>query len=454
MRWPLSDACQGLGGRLVGPDVAFTSVGTDSRRDCTGELFVALRGPRFDGHAFVADAAAGGAVAALVEQALPPDLPQCVIPDTRLALGRLAAVWRDRLAGRVLAITGSNGKTTCKEMVASVLAQVGRTRATQGNLNNDIGVPLTLLAARDEAFLVVEMGANHPGEIGYLSSLTRPDAALITNAGRAHLEGFGSVEGVARAKGEIAQGLSASGTLVVPAESPFLPLWRELAAGRRLLTFGLDVSADLTARSGEITTTWEPDGFRTRFEARFGTLSLPLSLRLAGQHNVRNALAAAALTLAVGAPPEAVSAGLEAVAPVKGRLKPVPGSAGCRLIDDSYNANPDSVAAALAVMAEWPGRRHLVLGELGELGAEAAALHREIGSSARALGVEHLHAVGELSAAAVAAFGPGGQHYADQDALISALRSAVGPEDLVLIKGSRAAGMDRVVAALSEAEAS
>ncbi|MBK1699680.1 UDP-N-acetylmuramoyl-tripeptide--D-alanyl-D-alanine ligase [Thiococcus pfennigii] len=452
MRWQLAAACAQIGGRLVGTDVPFAAVGTDSRRDCAGQLFVALRGGNHDGHAFVPEAAARGAVAALVEEALPIALPQCVVADTRLALGGLAAAWRDRLPGRVLAITGSNGKTTCKEMVAAILAEVGSVRATAGNLNNDIGLPLTLLAARAESHLVLEMGANHAGEIAYLSGIARPEAALITSVGRAHLEGFGSLEGVARAKGEIVTGLPVDGTLVVPGDSPFLSLWRDLAGGRRVMTFGLDATADVAADPARVQACWDEDGFRTEFEARHGALRLPIALRLAGHHNVRNALAATALALAVGVAPAAIAAGLARVVPVPGRLAPLAGLADSRLIDDSYNANPDSVAAAIAVLTALPGRHRLVLGDLGELGPEAARLHEEIGEVARAAGVERLDAVGALSAHTVAAFGPGGVHHSDQAALIAALQGALGAGDLVLVKGSRAARMDRVVAALRRSE--
>jgi len=448
MRWPLSEAAARVGGRVVDADAVFTSVGTDSRRDCAGQLFVALRGERFDGHDFVAQAAANGAVAALVDHPVEAPISQWVVDDTRLALGRLAAAWRDDFAGRVVAITGSNGKTTCKEMVAAVLAEAGRVRATRGNLNNDIGMPLTLLAARDEDYLVLEMGANHLGEIGYLTDIARPEVALITNAGRAHLEGFGSLEGVARAKGEIARGVPPDGTLIVPSDSPYTPLWRALAGGRRLLTCGPDADASLRADAHAITTTWGEEGFRTRFTLVAGGESLGLALPLAGAHNVRNALMAAAVAQALGVGPEAVRSGLAGLKPVPGRLCPRQGLGGVRVIDDSYNANPDSLLAAIAVLTALPGRHWLVLGDLGELGPEAARLHREMGDAARAAGVNSLYAVGELSAAAVAGFGDGARHFADQGRLIEALRAELAAGDLVLVKGSRLAAMDRVVDAL------
>jgi UDP-N-acetylmuramoyl-tripeptide--D-alanyl-D-alanine ligase len=449
--WTLGEAIARAGGRLVGPDRHFDAVGVNSRADCRGQLFVALRGERFDGHDYVADALAAGAVAAMVEHPLPLDVPQWIVPDTRLGLGHLASAWRDRFQGRVIAITGSNGKTTVKEMVAAILAQVGSVRATQGNLNNDIGMPLTLLGARDEDFLVLEMGANHPGEIGYMSELARPQVALITNAGRAHLEGFGSVDGVARAKGEIALGLPADGVFVIGADSPYTDLWRGLAAGRRMLTFALAGAADLSAEPASIRVAWTDAGFRTHVVARHGERELPLVLRLAGEHNARNALAAAAVALALGIAPTAIQAGLATLTPVAGRLCPLHcGPVG--LIDDTYNANPDSLAAAIQVLVGLEGRRWLILGDLGELGAEAAVLHREVGESARAAGVDRLFSVGTLSAAATVGFGEGARHFAEQASLIRALQSELAAGDRVLVKGSRSARMEKIVAALCARE--
>jgi UDP-N-acetylmuramoyl-tripeptide--D-alanyl-D-alanine ligase len=446
--WTLTEAAGQAGGYLSGGDTPFSQVVTDSRSDCTGGLFVALRGERYDAHAFVPLAAANGAVAALVDHPLALDLPQWVVDDTRLGLGRLAAAWRDRRPGRVLAITGSNGKTTCKEMVAAILAQVGSVRATQGNLNNDIGLPLTLLRARDEDWLVLELGANHPGEIGYLTDIARPQAALITNAGRAHLEGFGSIEGVARAKGEIARGLPPEGTFVVPGDAPWVDLWRDLAGERRVLTFGLDPACTVHADPAGLTAEWGEAGFRTHFTALLAGRPQEISLALIGVHNVRNALAAAALTGAVGVQPAAIAAGLASLRPVPGRLEPKR-LGGLRVIDDTYNANPDSVQAAIAVLVSLPGRPILVLGDLGELGPDASDLHREVGTAARAAGVAALYAVGELCREAVAAFGTDGHHFADQAALVAALHRDLTPADMVLIKGSRLAAMDQVVTGLA-----
>jgi len=446
--WTLADAIAQAGGRLHGEDRSFTGVGTDSRADCSGQLFIALRGDRFDGHQYVEAAQRSGAVAAMVDHPLSLDLPQWVAPDTRLGLGRLAAAWRDRFPGRVVSITGSNGKTTVKEMVAAILGRAGRVRATLGNLNNDIGMPLTLLQARDEDFLILEMGANHHGEIGYMTEIARPDVALITNAGRAHLEGFGSLEGVARAKGEIARGLASGGTFVVPGDSPFTPLWRELAEGRRLFGFGMEPgAADLCADPASIRVAWDADGFRTEFGTLLGSAPIPIRLRLAGHHNVRNALAAASVALALGIDETAIREGLASLSPVKGRL--CPRSCGrLSLIDDTYNANPDSIAAAIQVLVGLGGRGWLVLGDLGELGPEAEHLHRELGRMALAAGVERLATLGTLTAGTSEAFGSGAQHFSQRESLVDFLRSELGPDDRVLVKGSRLARMELVVEAL------
>lgn len=445
--WTLSHAIEQVGGTLSGADTPFSAVGTDSRADCSGQLFIALRGEHFDGHAYVAQARERGAVAAMVDHRLEIDFPQWVVDDTRLGLGRLAAAWRDRYGGKIVAITGSNGKTTVKEMVAAILSRSGSTLATKGNLNNDIGMPLTLLGARDEDYLVLEMGANHAGEIGYMTDLARPDLALITNAGRAHLEGFGTLEGVARAKGEIVRGLDSAGVFVVDGDSPFIALWRELAGTRRMLEFGLGGSSEVSADPASIRVAWDEDGFRTEFSAHVAAQPLPLALRLAGQHNVRNALAAVAVATALEIDTSAIRDGLASLHPVKGRLYPRL-CAGLGVIDDTYNANPDSIAAAIAVLAGLNGRRWLVIGDLGELGVDALALHREIGERARSAGIERLATVGSSSAEASRAFGHGAAHFADQTALIAHLKSELDRGDHALVKGSRLARMEYVVEAL------
>ncbi len=450
--WTLGEAVARVGGRLLGADGGFCGVGIDSRQDLTGRLFVALPGERHDGHDFAASAGEQGATALMVERELAIDLPQWQVEDTRLALGQLASAHRDRFAGRVLALTGSNGKTTTKEMIAAILGQAGRVRATRGNLNNDIGLPLTLLEAGDEDFLVLEMGANHPGEIAYLTAIARPEVAAITNAGRAHLEGFGSLEGVARAKGEIVAGLGANGTFIFPADSPWAGLWRALAGTRHCLTCGPAGAADLSVDLTAVATRWDAGGFRTGFQVIAPGRVLDLELALAGAHNVRNALVAVAMAWALDLDPAAIAAGLAAMRPIPGRLFPRRLPGGVRLIDDTYNANPDSVEASITVLMSLPGRHLLVLGDLGELGSEASALHHRLGQKAREAGVDVLYTVGSLSAEAAAGFGPGARHFPVQGELIAALSQDLGINDLVLIKGSRRAAMDRVVAALGAPE--
>ncbi|WPL14788.1 UDP-N-acetylmuramoyl-tripeptide--D-alanyl-D-alanine ligase [Thiorhodovibrio litoralis] len=469
MMWTLAQAVASAGGRLEGADVAFDGVTTDSRQDCTGKLFIALSGECFDGHDYVAAAAEQGAVAAMVARALPADLPQWIVDDPLQGLGRLAAAWRARFKGRVIAITGSNGKTTAKEMTAAICQQVGRTRATAGNLNNAIGMPLTLLAARDEDFLILEMGANHHGEIGYLSGIAAPEVAVITNAGRAHLEGFGSLEGVAHAKGEIACGLRADGTFAFMADVLWTPLWKELAGARRCLPFGTGPGALLRADPESIRTRWDQDGFRTLFSAQLPGQEQPLEieLSLAGRHNVNNALAAAALAVALELPVSAIRNGLAALQPVARRMQPRRTAEGERLIDDSYNANPDSLAAAVAVLADLPGRSLLVLGDFGELGADSAALHADMGRQVHDAGVTRLFTVGPLAAQAAAAFNESSARELGQSSvqpatqasskalacdsqreLLSALRAEMQPDDVLLVKGSRLAAMDKIADAL------
>jgi UDP-N-acetylmuramoyl-tripeptide--D-alanyl-D-alanine ligase len=359
-------------------------------------------------------------------------------------------MWRRASDARLVAVTGSNGKTTVKELTAAVLAQTGRVLATQGNLNNDIGLPLTLCRLVDEDYAVVELGANHPGEIDYLTRIARPDVAVLNNAGRAHLEGFGTLEGVARAKAEIIHGLAEGGVFVFNADDSFAGLWRELAGAARTLSFGIREPADIHSPQSAAELVWDSQGFTMRFEVQTPAGDFEARLALAGEHNRMNALAASAAAIALGVSPAEIARGLAGVKPVAGRLCPLPGMAGARLIDDSYNANPDSVAAAIAVLAAAPGRRTLVLGDLAELGKGASGLHAELGERARAAGIDRLFACGEMSGAAVRGFGAGGRHFADQQSLIEALADSLGAEDSILIKGSRSARMDRVVLALGE----
>ncbi len=447
----LSESASILNGHLVGGDAVFSAVSTDSRNLQSGQLFVALSGPNFDGHDYISQAEQSGAAGAMVQRELDISLPCVQVADTLKGLGQLASAWRVRSNSRVAAVTGSNGKTTVKEMLAAILACKGSVLATQGNLNNEIGLPLTLLRIQDQEFAVVEMGANHPGEIATLSRIASPDVALITNAGRAHLEGFGSVEGVARAKGEIVQGLSQDGTLVLNADDAWAGLWRELAGSRPILSFGFDPAADISASEQTLRSEWRPDGFYNCFRVKTPDSEFEVELGLAGRHNCTNALAAIAVASLMGATDEQICQGLAEIRPVAGRLCPQIGREGIYLIDDSYNANPDSVSAAIDVLAatgQTSGRRFLVLGELAELGEGVDLVYRQLGELARAAGIEHLYAVG-AAAAAASSFGAGGRGFQSNEQIIDRLSNELGSGDMVLVKGSRKAAMECVVQALS-----
>lgn len=429
-----------------GVDAVFATVGTDSRRLPADALFVALSGPNFDGHEFIAAARQQGARAALVSRWVTDPLPQLRVADTRLALGRLAASWRARFTGPLIALTGSNGKTTLKEMLAAILRRRGSTLATEGNLNNDIGVPLTLLRLNAEhGYAVIEMGANHHGEIAYLTGLARPDVAIVNNAGPCHLEGFGDVAGVARAKGEIFQGLSAAGVAVVNRDDPHADEWVELNSGRRIVDFGLDRPAAVSARI--------LDAAANRFRLIVPAGETEIRLPLPGRHNIRNALAAAAGALAVGATLDDIQQGLESLHDVGGRLQRLRGRHGGTVIHDAYNANPASLAAALHTVGAGPGRKWLVLGDMRELGSVADDLHAQSGREAQTAGFERLYALGEHSRAAAAAFGESGRHFADMESLIETLHRDLehhAEPPTILIKGSRGMRMERVVTVLVE----
>jgi len=448
MKLRLSELAQALDGQLQGGDVEFDGVCTDTRALKPKQLFVALRGDNFDGHEFLRKAASLGAAGALVDKAHDIDLPQVVIDDTLLGLQRGAAVWRARFNMPVVGVTGSNGKTTVKELIAAVLGQNHKVLATRGNLNNHIGVPLTLLQITPEHdFAVIEMGASHAGEIALLNRLARPAVAVINNAAGAHLEGFGSPEGVARAKGELFADLAADGTAIINADDEYAPLWSELAGDRRQLRFGLHVGADVSARA------IESDGSSTRFRLLTPEGEAAVELPLTGRHNVMNALAAAAVVHALGLPTPDIAYGLAQVKPVSGRLQIRNAAIGARIVDDSYNANPASLAAALETLTHYSGESWLVLGDMGELGENAEAAHAQAGLAARQAGVTRLYAVGPLSASAVTSFGEGGRHYAKQADLIEDLKAELIPGITVLIKGSRTARMERVAAALEASNA-
>ncbi len=449
----LQDAAMMAEAKLLGAGPGFRGVSTDSRRVTPGSLFVALRGERFDGHDHVVAAFAGGAVAALVERELPGAGPLLVVDDTVRGLGRLAAAWRARHDLPLVGITGSMGKTTVKEMTAAILGRHGPVLATRGNLNNHIGMPLTLLElgpAHHAA--VIEMGANHAGEIAYLAGLARPSVGVVTNAGPVHLEGFGTVAGVARAKGEMFSALGAGGTAVINADDPHAGVWHELAADRRTLTFGIEADADVTTDPDAIVA---EDGAQPgqRFPLVTPLGSVAVALPFAGRHNVANALAAAAAALVAGADLDAVRDGLGVTPTVPGRLQGVAGPAGSLIIDDTYNANPTAFAAAIELLASRSGRRWMAVGDMGELGDDAARWHAWVGEQARARGIDRLLAVGELAVRAAEAFGENGEIYADQQALVGALRGDLDADVTLLVKGSRAAHMERVVEALTVGEA-
>ncbi|THF61192.1 UDP-N-acetylmuramoyl-tripeptide--D-alanyl-D-alanine ligase [Pseudothauera rhizosphaerae] len=446
----LQDAARALDARATGV-ARFASVGTDSRAISPGQLFVALRGEHFDGHDFVAAAGRAGAVAAMVDGRWaaahePAPLPLLVVDDTRLALGRLAAHWRAGFDIPLLGVTGSNGKTTVKDMCAAILraqaildgAGPDAVLATAGNLNNDIGLPLTLLGLRAQhRAAVIEMGTNHPGEIAYLTHIARPTVAIVNNAQRAHLQGMGSVSEVAREKGAIYEGLGSDGVAVVNADDPHAAYWRDLNVGRRVLSFSLQHPADVVGRCAL-------HGLGCRIELTTPAGLVGFELQVPGEHNARNAVGAAAACLAAGASLEAVAAGLAGYAGARGRLQRRAGGNGATVLDDTYNANPDSVRAGIDVLTSTPGHKILVLGDMGEIGSTSAQVHDEIGGYAKSKGVDALYALGDMSAVAARNFADGGHHFATVDALVEALLPELDANTVVLVKGSRFMRMERV----------
>jgi UDP-N-acetylmuramoyl-tripeptide--D-alanyl-D-alanine ligase len=427
--------------------IHFSSVSTNTRKLKQGDLYVALRGDNFDGANFLAQAVQNGAVAAVVNRdsyrGEPSPCPLILVDDTRLALGQLAAYWRTQFDIPLVAITGSNGKTTVKEMLAAILRVAAGSDeavlATKGNLNNDIGMPLTLLQLNTQhRYAVIEMGMNHPGEIDYLTQLACPNVALINNASGAHLEGMGSIEAVAHAKGEIFAGLRHEGSAIINADDEHAALWRSLAGVHSLLEFGLNSQADVSG-------SWQPRGTGLRLIAQTPAGNFTADLQVPGEHNARNALAATAAATALNLSLESIVAGLEKFSGVAGRLQRSAARNGATVIDDSYNANPASLQAAIAVLAHAAGKRVLVLGDMGELGDDAASFHAGIGITARQSGIEKLYALGELSREAVREFGENGQHFESIEALQASLENELAANTTVLVKGSRFMKMERVV---------
>lgn len=443
MNATLSCAADSMQGTLHGDDRGFHGVSTDTRTLQDGELFVALSGPNFDGNKFVAHARGKGAAGAVVNAIVNEDIAQIIVDDTRIALGQLSAAWRDRHAVTVVGITGSNGKTTLKELTAACLAAIAPTIATQGNLNNDIGMPLMMLRI-DEShrFAVLEMGANHAGEIAHLTSLAKPDVVAISNAAAAHLEGFGSLDGVAHAKAEILQGTTRPDIAVLNADDEYYSYWMSLVEGIDVLSFGRNENADIRAEG------IETGKGQTHFTLHLLDKTIDLTLPLAGVHNVSNACAAAAIAVALDVPADKIKVALESADPVAGRLHPLQGQHGATLYDDSYNANPLSVISAAEFLASLPGESRLVLGDMFELGDDAAKLHRDVGESISAAGVDRLFTFGELSSNAAAAFGEGASSYESIQSLIEDVSSGLSDSVNVLVKGSRGMRMERIVDAL------
>ncbi len=448
----LAAAADSMHGTLHGSDITFDGVSTDTRTLQQGELFVALQGPNFDGRDYVGQARDKGAVAAVVTSLVNDDiargLAQVVVNDSKRALGQLGAAWREGLPVRVIGITGSNGKTTLKEMTAACLATVAPTLATHGNLNNEIGMPLMLTRIDDaHRYAVLEMGANHAGEIAYLTALAQPDVAVITNAAPAHLEGFGSIDGVARAKGELLSGDVRPKIAILNADDRYFEYWSSLVDDTQLISFGIDNAADV--RADDIVVRAGQSAFRLHLPGGEIDIVLPL----VGRHNVSNACAAAAIAYTVGVDIPDIKSALESVQPVAGRLQPLAGIGGATIYDDSYNANPLSVVAAAEFFATLPGDNWLVLGDMGELGDDAPRLHRDVGEQVREAGIKRLLATGGLSRNTVDGFGDGATWFATAEAiselLLTELRSGVN----VLVKGSRFMQMERVVQVLHESQA-
>ena len=447
MKRTLGDAAQAVGGRLVGGDQRYCVVSSDSRTLGPGALFVALHGPRFDGADFVGGALERGAVGALVEKQVAAPISQIVVAAALSAVQRLAAAWRSDFAIPIVGVGGSNGKTTAKEMTAAILSRMGTCMATHGNLNNHIGVPITLMRLEPaHRSAVVEMGANRIGDVAQLVRFVRPTVGLITNAGAEHLEGFGSLDGVAEGEGEMVAGLSPDATAVINADDAYANYWRSVSGTKRVVTFGAH-GADFTALNPVLGI--ERGEFATRFTLQCPLGERPILLRAGGAHNVANALAAAAAATAAGASLDDVAAGLADFRPVAGRLQLKGGLRGSWLIDDSYNANPSSVRAGLEVLRTLPGTTWLVLGDMAELGEHASDSHSHLGRYARECGVKRLFAVGPQSSRAVETFGAGAEWFADAEPLIRRLQAELAPAVTVLVKGSRVNRLERVVQALT-----
>lgn len=439
----LSEAAAALNARLIGKDVRFESVGTDSRNIQAGQLFVAIKGENFDGNVFATEAIEKGAAAAMVSDAASAANPALLVNNTRLALGELAKYWRGKFSAPVVAVTGSNGKTTTKEMLTAILSAAAggndKVHATYGNLNNDIGLPLTLLKIKPQhRFVVAEMGMNHLGEIDYLTRLAKPNVAVVINANTAHIGELGSRENIAKAKGEIFAGLGDDGIAVINADSDFADYWRSLNPHRRIVTFALETTAEVTA-------SYEEHAGTSLMHLTTPNGKVSVELKVEGVHNIANALAASACAYALGISNADIAAGLATFGGVYARLERKAALSGAALIDDTYNANPDSMRAAIDVLAKQTGDKILVLGDMGELGADAAEMHFEIGAAAKSAGLKKLYCLGELSQEMVRGFGAGAKHFETPEAIAEQVIPQLSGNVTVLVKGSRFMRMERVV---------
>jgi UDP-N-acetylmuramoyl-tripeptide--D-alanyl-D-alanine ligase len=449
IKMTLAELATILGAECTNPDLTFNGLSKDNRRDTTGTLYVAIKGEQFDGHDFVKDAYQKGAVAALVSRPVDNNIPQVIVPDTLLAIGKLAKNWRNRFSLPLVGVTGSNGKTTSKNMIAAIMTAACKGNsaavlATQGNFNNAIGLPFTLANLNEQQrYGVIEMGMNVPGEISYLADITSPQAALLTNAAEAHLQGVQDVAGVAREKGSIFAGLPANGVAVLNRDDNFYDYWRDLVSGHNIISFSLDQKADVTAviqaspsATHQLITLQTPAGH------------IDVNLALLGRHNVRNALGAAAAACAIGIELSAIKAGLENTHPEQGRITPHLLSNGVRIIDDTYNANPFSTHAAINTLATFTGKKILVLADMRELGPQELALHKLTGERALAAGIDYLFTYGTLTAETTKAFGKNAMHFTDRGALVTALQPYLQSGTTVLVKGSRSMHMELIVAEL------
>lgn len=438
----IAEICQGT---LIGQDSQIEQLSTDSRQLQQGDLFVALKGPNFDGHKFVTTAIDHDCCAILVESPQAVDVPQVIVQDTRIALGKMGAYVKQQAQVKTIAITGSSGKTTVKEMIAAIMSRLGKVLATQGNFNNDIGVPLTLLRLTPEYdYAVIELGANHTGEIAYTVDLVKPDIALINNVAPAHLEGFGDLVGVARAKGEIFSGLSTEGIAIFNQDIQFKEQWLWRLTDCNVQHFSCTNQSEYFAEHIQL----DDDGFAS-FKLNTPQGSCYIELPIPGRHNVCNAVAAACAAIALGASLDDVQLGLAQMQPVKGRMNLYQVTPQLRLLDDSYNANVESMKAAIELLASYAGCRILVLGDMGELGSEARNYHQQIGEFAAEQGIDKLFSLGVLSQSSADAFGVNAEHFSSRQTLVEQLIAFVQTQQqqvTVLVKGSRSARMELVVA--------